>query len=322
MTLPTYIWSQQSIEAAALKLLAKELPIEIRLMGIRVSAFRSCPTTPSQPKLEALLAPRPDGGGGVVGPEGGAERGDSAQLGDARGVDPETAACAHDSGAACAGASEGPMEQVSPSSGQGAQEPAATSRCAARPVRAGVPTASDGLAWVVHNAYPSSGTCAADASAQLPRSAGALPDALPQAGDCSLNPAPIGAAAVVCSGQAHDANEGDVHTLERSTASVDAVVCSECGAQIARAGEQEHMDWHVAQRLSAAVNGPGYISGASRCSTGAERRSEVPQRPEKGRSRPARSESGGRTAGGAKRQRPADVRPAASQLLKYFGPKA
>lgn len=40
-------------------------------------------------------------------------------------------------------------------------------------------------------------------------------------------------------------------------------VCTECGAQIPSSTKQEHSDMHVAQRLSATVNGAGYIEGNS-----------------------------------------------------------
>lgn len=62
-TLPQYVASKESLYAAACKLLAPELPISIRLMGIRVSNFKpSEPApSPSQPLLTTLLSAPPNG---------------------------------------------------------------------------------------------------------------------------------------------------------------------------------------------------------------------------------------------------------------------
>lgn len=324
VTLPTFVSSQESIEAAALKLLARELPIEVRLMGIRVSAFRSCPATPSQPKLETLLAPRAgardaDAGGEAEVADVPAAEHDAAAPTQLFGAQvSEQVASTGGPAAGCAVANTLGPRDLQPSLSVPEQQPVAP-RCPEEPARGGIIAAAGPIAAA------SGAQSVCDATVGLPgHPAGASGDASTRLGQhAHTSPhnaaaGAAGAAAVVSVGQAHDAHRRG----EGSVAAADEFVCSECGRAVARADEQEHMDWHVAQRVSAAVNGAGYISGTGRVSVGGKRSSEAQQRPEGGRDRseagPGEGRAGGRpAAGGGKRQRPAG-----SQLLRYFGPKA
>jgi hypothetical protein len=60
-------------------------------------------------------------------------------------------------------------------------------------------------------------------------------------------------------------------------------VCAVCGENVPEPEWQQHADWHLAQQLSATVNGPGYISTArqqaSTCNVGARKSSGVGKHP-------------------------------------------
>ncbi|KAL6771591.1 POLK1 [Auxenochlorella protothecoides x Auxenochlorella symbiontica] len=71
MTLPKYIHTASDILAAALKLLQAELPIEVRLMGLRMSSFLEQVRDPGQLSLAEMLAGRRS-------PAAGAEAGPSS----------------------------------------------------------------------------------------------------------------------------------------------------------------------------------------------------------------------------------------------------
>ncbi len=51
-----YISSEEEIQEVALKLLRAELPIEVRLMGLRMSSFyQALPSEPGQKSLQTFL---------------------------------------------------------------------------------------------------------------------------------------------------------------------------------------------------------------------------------------------------------------------------
>lgn len=56
ITMSRYISSEQEIQEAALRLLRAELPIEVRLMGLRMSTFyQALPAEPGQQSLQTFL---------------------------------------------------------------------------------------------------------------------------------------------------------------------------------------------------------------------------------------------------------------------------
>lgn len=61
MTLPGYVSSRQDITAAALKLLRAEIPIQVRLMGLRMSAFHQISVPPGQLSLATFFRPKKSG---------------------------------------------------------------------------------------------------------------------------------------------------------------------------------------------------------------------------------------------------------------------
>eukprot|EP00475_Leptophrys_vorax_P008516 TRINITY_DN15518_c0_g2_i1.p1 TRINITY_DN15518_c0_g2~~TRINITY_DN15518_c0_g2_i1.p1 ORF type:complete len:573 (+),score=104.49 TRINITY_DN15518_c0_g2_i1:24-1742(+) len=56
LTLPLYISTFEEIYANALKLLHKELPVRVRLMGLRLSSFKDC----SQPSIDSFFTAKAD----------------------------------------------------------------------------------------------------------------------------------------------------------------------------------------------------------------------------------------------------------------------
>ena len=55
VTLGRYISSEEEIQEAALKLLRAELPVEVRLMGLRMSSFYQPVPEPGQKSLQTFL---------------------------------------------------------------------------------------------------------------------------------------------------------------------------------------------------------------------------------------------------------------------------
>ena len=58
-TLPQFISASEAINSAALRLLRPELPIEIRLMGLRMSNFLEVHLEPGQRSMSAFLHAQP-----------------------------------------------------------------------------------------------------------------------------------------------------------------------------------------------------------------------------------------------------------------------
>ena len=54
-SLPQHIWTAADIQAVALRLLKAELPIEIRLMGMRMSHFLEVRKEPGQQSIAAFV---------------------------------------------------------------------------------------------------------------------------------------------------------------------------------------------------------------------------------------------------------------------------
>ena len=69
-TLPQHISATDQILSAALRLLRAELPIEIRLMGLRMSNFAEVHLEPGQRSIAAFVQgpPRPDSAGAATKP--------------------------------------------------------------------------------------------------------------------------------------------------------------------------------------------------------------------------------------------------------------
>lgn len=61
MTLPAYVNSEADIRAAALKLLRAELPIQVRLMGLRMSNFLQLTIPHGQKSLASFFQPKEAG---------------------------------------------------------------------------------------------------------------------------------------------------------------------------------------------------------------------------------------------------------------------
>ena len=63
VTLPHHIFSKEDIEAVALRLLRAELPIQVRLMGLRMSSFLEVNLPPGQQSLASFFKPKDAGAG-------------------------------------------------------------------------------------------------------------------------------------------------------------------------------------------------------------------------------------------------------------------
>ena len=100
VTLPTYIASKASIEAAALRLLEPELPIAIRLMGIRVSSFSMPLPSASQPTLSAFMRGKRADGGSDAAAAAATGQGDADNEADAGGEEEDDIEAATDARAA------------------------------------------------------------------------------------------------------------------------------------------------------------------------------------------------------------------------------
>ena len=63
MTLPHHICAKEEIEAIALRLLRAELPIQVRLMGLRMSSFLEVNLPLGQQSLASFFKPKDAGAG-------------------------------------------------------------------------------------------------------------------------------------------------------------------------------------------------------------------------------------------------------------------
>ena len=246
ITLPTFVSSKESLEAAALKLLSAELPIAIRLMGIRVSHFRLPPAaSASQPTLAALVQPRTAAapGAAVANPS---QRG-------------TTAPAERDADKGCIAA-----DVVEPATAQGGDAAAMRDDARACVDICEFAEASNAPARCAHAGDP--GVDAQAAVQAEPH------DASANAADAACAPAPpLSAASLLAADDELPAPDEACRVpdeLQQHTEPVPTArhqdVCARCGAHIPQAQMQEHIDWHVAQELSAMVNGPGYMAPAGK----------------------------------------------------------
>jgi hypothetical protein len=373
LTLPTFVSSKASIETAALRLLAPQLPVSVRLMGIRVSAF-NVPSagSASQPKLSAFLSdgamkqgpcgvdntkvsafllgvgsarsasanqssgaasssagePSRDSAGAASVAGGGVSEGNVCTRGAVPGdlvVLEAALGCVRGNAASVSGlgvnslaeSAESPTYKyskldaslvVQPVSDAAAETSAVLpdmSCCAPECDRLVAVHADDvwsGAGWDVPGDVPQTWAATAHATAGTAT--------LPLGGaaqcahdDCAVNanglhgqstansaqrvwPAPreplkqtwftgflAGSHCSVqsCMDAQQDGGYGGAGSQGRGK---QIVLCAQCGHAVSPRQVREHEDWHVAQQLSAVVNGPGYVSRLDSCS-GARARCEV-----------------------------------------------
>lgn len=273
ITLPTYISSKECIEAAALRLLEPELPIEIRLMGIRVSQFDTPSVSASQPRLDTFVKPRP---ARTVPAPAGVDR-DAAASGqeDADRGAGQLDIDAERTGEAAAALAGGRNSRADDVEDYGMHEHSDLRSCevlhstTSRPGHdATVAAQRDG-----HLRLQSEGSGCADEAGPV-----AAADA-PAAEDGGMRVCAAGSSA--CAAQAPvpgiparapllpkgPANGAEPEPSEATGPGVR--VCPKCGQSFSEVAWQEHADWHVAAELSTVVNGAGYLESRSRVSSGA-----------------------------------------------------
>ena len=293
ITLSSYVSSGAAIYEAACKLLLKELPVSVRLMGIRVSSFKPTSSSASQPQITALLGGKappaaPAGTGSVAAEaEGTAQPTDGPRA--SRAAAPVRNFCSSERAAAPARASMGTQAQGQVDHGDAGAASRAPSRtphaAPAAPGDAQGAAGSSAAAWRLACPGAASGTALVGALAHPGAASGSAVArglACPGAASNRVVAGGLDSGALTrgCSGTGIGgaaAEDGARSPTRRSTgAALDmttdspiteaadgpTVRCPECGSMVALAAMPEHEDWHVAQRLSAHVNGPGYIAAA------------------------------------------------------------